>query len=320
MEALRPRTPARRRAGALAVVVTATLLAAGCSGSGSDAASDGAFETSEQRVPAGAVAGDELGAAAYDGAESPAGDVDRAAAEAAAREVITTGTATLVTEDPADAAARIATLTEQAGGRVERRQESRGSDTEPASARLTLRLPADRVNSTLEALRSLGDVADVSLTKEDVTATGRDLDARIAALETSTARLTELMAQAGDTEDLLRVEQELASRQGDLDALKAQRADLSDRVAMSTLEVWVTADEAAVAALAPPATGFRGGLEAGWDALAAFGRAAAVTVGAVLPWLAVAGVLALAWRAGAGLVRRARGTRPAVGTTPGDGA
>lgn len=89
---------------------------------------------------------------------------------------------------------------------------------------------------------------------------------------------------------------------------------------MSTLEVWVTADEAAVAALAPPATGFRGGLEAGWDALAAFGRAAAVTVGAVLPWLAVAGVLALAWRAGAGLVRRARGTRPAVGTTPGDGA
>lgn len=280
-------------------LVTAVLLAAGCSASSGDqASSSGADAGSGAQAPR---AGDGQLGSAVDAAAGPAAE-----AAAAEREVVTTGTATVVAADPPDAAARIATLTEEAGGRVELREERRATDGAPASAHLTLRLPADTVNRTLDALRGLGEVADVSLTKEDVTATGRDLDARIAALETSTARLMELMAKAADTADLLRVEKELSTRQADLDALKAQRADLSDRVAMSTLDVHVVADQGAVAALAPPATGFRGGLEAGWHALTATLRVAAVTFGALLPWLLLAGLVLVVWRGAVFLVRRRR--------------
>ncbi len=295
MSASRTRTGTRFGAALATAVAVVVTVAAGCSapGAGGDSGATSARDAAPQA------------------AEAPAADgamgADLAASvETAAREVVTTGSATLLTDDPADAAARIAALTERDGGRVELREETRGDETRPATARLTLRVRADRVTATLDALGALGEVTDVSLTKEDVTATGRDLDARIAALETSTARLTELMAQAGDTEDLLRVEQELAARQGELDALKAQRAGLSDRVAMSTLDVYVAADESAIAAVAPPPTGFRGGLEKGWDALMAAARALAVALGAALPWLAAAGVGYVAWRGLATGLRRVR--------------
>ncbi|QAY70403.1 DUF4349 domain-containing protein [Xylanimonas protaetiae] len=310
--------PTTRRARILAVLAVAALLVAGCSGSRGGGAADSALSGDDRSASwayddGAAEAGSDAVAPA-DSALGTAAAAAAAAAQAGAREVVTTGTATLVADDPLDAVARVTALAEQAGGRVERRVETRGTDTDPAGAHVTLRLPADQVNATIDALRGLGDVVDVSLQKEDVTATGRDLDARVAALETSTARLVELLSQAASTADLLDVERELAARQADLDALKAQRADLSDRVAMSTLDVDVVADEAAAARLAPAPTGFRGGLAAGWHALAGFGRGATVAVGAALPWLLLAGAGYAAWRGVAGGVRRVRardvGQRP----------
>jgi hypothetical protein len=292
-----PRPAAVRAAAALAL---AAILATGCSSSRGGSADSAGAETAPQAAADSALTGQEA-------ADSTLGPNT---AEDAAREVVTTGSATVVAEDPVEAATSIATLAEQAGGRVEQREESRGTGDAPATAHLTLRLPADAVNRTIDALRDVGEVSDVSIQQEDVTASGRDLDARIAALEASTARRTELMAQAANTKDLLAVENELASRQGDLDALRAQRADLSDRVAMSTLDVYVAADESAIARLAPPPTGFRGGLSAGWDALTTFGRAAAVAAGAVLPWLVVAGVVAVVARGVVAGVRKARRRRP----------
>ncbi len=298
----------------LAVLLTAVLLTAGCSSSRGGAADSGAQSAPQVGEAADAGPADEVGAADQGAA---AGTLGSDAVQATAREVVTTGSATVVADDPVGAAARIATLTERAGGRVEQREESRGTDDSPATAHLTLRLPADAINQTIDALRGIGDVSDVSIQKEDVTATGRDLDARIAALQASTARLTELMAQAANTKDLLAVENELASRQADLDALGAQRADLSDRVAMSTLDVYVAADESAIAQLAPPPAGFRGGLSAGWDALTTFGRAVAVAAGAVLPWLVAAVAVAALGRGVVAGARRVRRSRPdEAGTTP----
>jgi hypothetical protein len=289
-------TSARRRTAAAVGVALLLLLAGGCSASRGGADSSTAYD-SAGGAPADGGAEVAPGAAqsAPDSAQQAAASSGEQAA-AAAREVVTTGTATIISDKPADAAQRLSVLTERAGGRVEAREERRGSATEPPSAHLVLRLPSDRVTSTVQALGNVGKVVDVTISKEDVTATGRDLDARIAALETSTDRLLELMSNAANTGDLLKVEEELSSRQADLDALRAQRADLSDRVAMSTLEVTVTADKAAAAALSP-SPGFRGGLEAGWHALVATGRVVAVTLGAVLPWLVVGGVLFVVGRA-----------------------
>jgi glycine cleavage system regulatory protein len=292
---------ARRPVLALAVGAALTLGLVGCTGSQGDAGSSSAEGGS------GRAAEPAPGSATSDGAtdEGAGSGLAGASGTAEDREVVTRGTATVVASDPVAAAQDLARMVEEAGGRVEERDERRATDGEPASARLTVRVPADRVTSTVEALGSLGEVADVSVSKEDVTAAGRDLDARVAALETSTTRLRELMGSAADTADLLAVEKELADRQADLDALRAQRDALSDQVAMSTLEVWLTGADAAPAATR---AGFTGGLAAGWAALVVTARTVLVVLGAALPWLAVAGVLGLAGR---GVVRVARARRGA---------
>ena len=287
----------------LALLVGAALALglAGCTGPQGDSSEGFSADAGSAGAAEPAPGGGDTAEAAT--GEDSAGGLAGATAGAEDREVVTRGTATVVAADPVAAASDLARMVEEAGGRVEQRDEQRAADGEAASARLTVRVPADRVTSTVEALDSLGEVADVSISKEDVTAAGRDLDARVAALETSTTRLRELMGSAADTADLLAVEKELAARQADLDALRAQRDALSDQVAMSTLEVWLTGADAAPAATR---AGFTGGLAAGWEALVVTVRTALVVLGAVLPWLAVAGVLAIAGR---GVVRAVRSRR-----------
>jgi hypothetical protein len=156
---------------------------------------------------------------------------------------------------------------------------------------MTLRIPADRVSATLDALDKLGEVRDRHVETVDVTGTAQDLDARIAALRTSTDRLRELMADADRTSDLIEIEAELSTRQAELDSRVSERNRLSDEVAMSTLHVEIVA-ESSPAAQARPG-GFLGGLSAGWSALVTTFNVVVLVLGAIIPWLALAGVVLL---------------------------
>lgn len=293
--------PSRRehRSRSLIVLIGAVfaLTLAGCSGSGAGEGSSDAGGVVQEGSADGAAVAEDLGGTEQSADET---DVDR--------ELITTGHASVVAPDPAAAAQELARLVEQAGGRVERRSEIAATEDSPGQASLTVRLPADRMTSTVDALSGIGDVRDVNLDSVDVTSQGRDLDARIAALTTSTERLRELMSAAGSTEDLLNVEQELSDRQADLDALTAQRQQLSEQVAMSTLDVDITAEPVTVA---QSRGGFLGGLSSGWNGLVATVQGVVLVLGVLLPWLAVAAVGYVGFR----LVRRR--LRPAPPATPG---
>ncbi|MFE5293032.1 DUF4349 domain-containing protein [Isoptericola sp. NPDC056618] len=299
-----PATPrqARTRRAPLRTVLAATLLLVmtACSSGGADSG--------------GASSGVEAGGAVADAVapeEAAGASVAESAAEpgaAAAREIVTTGRATVVADDPAAAATRLARLVEEAGGRVERRSETAATDDSPGSASLTVRVPSDRMTGAVEALDKLGTVESVDVDSMDVTGEGQDLDARIAALTTSTDRLRELMKSAGSTEDLLQVEQELSERQADLDALTAQRQRLSDQVAMSTLDVEIVPEPVAAA---QSRGGFLGGLASGWGALVTTVQTVVLVLGVLLPWLALGGIGYLGYR---WLRRR---TRPEAGADGG---
>jgi glycine cleavage system regulatory protein len=304
MPATLRREPARR-APLLAALATALVLAVtGCSSSGDEA---GDASSAVEAESAGS-ASDSGGSAAP--GEALAGGGEEAGA-AAAREIVTTGSATVVADDPAAAATRLARLVEEAGGRVERRSETAATADSPGSASMTVRLPADRMTGAVEALGTLGTVEHVDVQSTDVTGEGQDLDARIAALTTSTDRLRELMSTAGSTEDLLQVEQELSDRQADLDALTAQRQRLSDQVAMSTLDVEIVPEPVAAA---QSRGGFLGGLAAGWGALVTTVQTVVLVLGALLPWLALAGAGYLGYR---WLRRRTRPSADAGGGSAG---
>ncbi|MGK5173143.1 DUF4349 domain-containing protein [Geodermatophilus sp. CPCC 205761] len=208
------------------------------------------------------------------------------------RQVVTTATASVAVEDPADGAQRVSVLVEAAGGRVEERTEQAASGedgVDGAAADLVVRVPADALTGVLADLEDLGDVESVSVSRSDVTATAVDLDARIAALQTSVARLQALMDSAATTEALLAAEDALSERQAQLESLQSQRALLADQVELSTLSVHLR--PFGVAPAGGP-EGFLDGLGTGWRALVTALGAAVVVLGVLLPWLAVAVLVA----------------------------
>jgi TolA-binding protein len=220
------------------------------------------------------------------------------------RQVVTTATASVSVDDPADGAQRISELVEAAGGRVDQRTEQAGSGKdglEGASADLVVRVPADALTGLLADLEDVGDVANVSVSRSDVTATAVDLDARISALQTSVARLEGLMNQAATTEALLAAEKALSERQERLESLQSQRAALADQVELSTLSVHL--EPFGVAPAGGP-DGFADGLATGWRALVAALHGGAIGLGVLLPWLGLAAVVAAAVLGTIRLVRR----------------
>lgn len=180
---------------------------------------------------------------------------------------------------------------------------------------MVIMVPADRLDSTLEQLKSVGTVAQRVISSEDVTIQVADVDSRIATLNGSIARLRELSEKAGSIRELTELEAQLTQRIAERDSLVAQQRALEGMVTQSPVTITLTAP-------APPGeletTGFVGGLVAGWNALIASSRVLLTVLGAVLPFAAVVAVVVVplvVWRR---RVRRARIVRvPATGdTTP----
>jgi hypothetical protein len=214
------------------------------------------------------------------------------------REVITTGTAKVTVRDPSDRANRFTAWVEKHGGRVDARSESRDREGH-TSAELTARIPSKQVSAAVNELRTYGVVDAVNLQRDDVTAQGQDLDARIKALKISVARLEAILNRAGSSSEVIDAETALSERQQELESLQLQRRSLNDQVALSTISVsFVQRDEPG--AVAPG--GFRGGLVKGWNALVDTVNAVVTAAGAVVPWLAIVVVAGLLWWG----IRRAR--------------
>ena len=240
---------------------------------------------------------------AGEGERGPAVGDDADAGGDEGRQVITTGSLTVAVDDPLSAADEATRIAAGAGGRVDHRSERPEVEGTPASASLTLRVPADRLTDVLEDLESLGQPRDLALERQDVTLTVRDLDARIQALEVSIARLEDLMAAATSTGDLLEAEAALTERQAELDSLQSQRTYLGEQVALATIRLFLVSRETAPS---PAPGGFWGGLVSGWTALVNTLNRAIEVVGALVPW-AIFGALVVA---DVLLVRRLRPRRP----------
>ena len=204
------------------------------------------------------------------------------------RQVVETGYVTVVVDKPLDAATDAVRITEQAGGRVDGRNEYAPTDNSAGSATLTLRIPVAALDATLDKLKALGRVQEVSLATSDVTMQTQDLDARITALSASVDRLVALLATATDTTNLIALETAISDRQGELESLKSQQRYLADQVAMSTITLNLVSPAQAI--VTEPNT-FLSGLAAGWAAFVAFFAGLLVAVGVLLPWLVLAGLV-----------------------------
>lgn len=303
-------------AAAAAVVAVAAIIAPQLhlgAGDASSVSSGGSIGVQED-----SSGGDALPGVVGGEAESAGGGVSDESADGA-REVVATASASLLVEDVARAAERITASATAAGGYVEALSLDSGdvapdtvselSEIEPAptGAWITVRVPADRLDAAMDGLSDVGEVTSSRIDRQDVTTDAVDLRARIAALEASVDRLTELMGQATSTADLLTAEQALAERQSELDSLRSQLELLEGQVGMSTLTVSLT--ERTPTASADPA-GFGDGLAAGWNGLVTTLNGVVVALGFLLPWIAVAAVAVLVVWGVRALVRARRASKP----------
>ncbi|CAB5006913.1 MAG: DUF4349 domain-containing protein [Actinobacteria bacterium] len=208
------------------------------------------------------------------------------------REVVRNADIGIRVDDVRASVGGISAIAQSAQGRVSNESiDTFGGGAEFAS--MTLRIPASSLDDSLARIGALGTVTSLYINSDDVTAQGIDLDARVAALQTSVTRLRQLLAQAKSTGELLAIEKELSARQAELDSLVAQRKALSESVALSTVTVQITPASVASESLPP---GFAAGLGSGWSALRNVVAALVTVAGFMLPFalvLMVIGVPAL---------------------------
>ncbi|WP_125100264.1 DUF4349 domain-containing protein [Leucobacter chromiireducens] len=283
----------RRRS--LALLAAAGLLLAPLSAcaalpGGAGGASDTGAPGQELLTP------EALDGATLDGGAAP-GELSSDAAGARAevspgeqRSITRSADLSLNVSDVDATADRVVATADAAGGRVESRSDQGAVGTLPASSTLTIRVPADRLDATLDELSALGEVTTRSVTATDVTTEHVDLTARVAALQQSIERLTKLMADASTTSELLEAESALASRQQELDGLSAQLKWLNAQVDEST--IWVSLNSPS--ALPGGPTSFWDGVLAGFRSIGAAASGGLVVLGILLPWAAIAGVITAA--------------------------
>lgn len=264
----------------MSVLLLAGTLAACGGGGDSGAASSGEMrdqggKAAEAPVPAGAPTGGTTGRAQPVQAPLPA-----------ARSVVYTAHLKVSSKNVDKSAETAKKLATDAGGYVE---EERG-ETDPPSATLELKVPAEKYTELLPRFTTrLGTKLSLRQEAEDVTAEVADVDSRVRSAQASLESFRKLLAKAKNVSEIMSIEQEIANREADLEALQARQKSLHQRTRYATLNI--TIEEPAKA---PGGDGtFTDGLSSGWDAFTTFLRIGAVVLGWLLPFLAALALVGL---------------------------
>lgn len=307
------RPPARPRWLALLFASFLVLVVGACSSSdmagtsGDDSAADAAWVGDQQSSPDAAGDGSIEREAA---GESGTTDTSTPVQPMLVRRL----TMDILVEDVTDAVSRARATVIGVNGWVSSQDVRPATETRPGRASLVLRVPAAELDGVEETLSELGVVTLSQDTAQDVTTEYRDVDARIRTLEASAERLRDLISEAGSVDSIVGLERELASREADLDALKARMQVLSEDVARSTITLHL-AEESEDLEQTGPRTGFVGGLQSGWEAFLGSIAVLLTALGAILPFAVAAAVLlipVLWWRRRRGTTRRTAKAREAT--------
>ena len=108
-------------------------------------------------------------------------------------------------------------------------------------ASITLGIPVDLFEVTMRRVRALGlRVLDENASGEDVTDQFVDLQSRLTNLEATQARIQSFLADAKSVDEALRINQELAQIEAQIEEVKGRMNYLSDRSAFSTITVTIS--------------------------------------------------------------------------------
>ncbi|HEY8503762.1 MAG TPA: DUF4349 domain-containing protein [Gemmataceae bacterium] len=267
-------------------VLAALIALAGCSSkvspnSAPPAATGEAEAPMVKQTPAG---GEKAGA----GQEAPA-------AKEPARRIIYTAHLEVVVDDLDAAGRELTDFVSSRGGYVVK-AEVAGHTGSRRSGEWTVRVPVGQFEPLIAKVTSLGVPRLNSRDSEDVTEEFIDVEARIKNKKVQEKRLNDLMEKAaGKVEDILALEREIARVRGEIEQAEGRLSVPSRLTAMATAHVTLEEIKDYVPPTAPTygetlgATFWRS-----VDALENFGKGILLFLVALVPWLPLIAVAALA--------------------------
>jgi hypothetical protein len=154
--------------------------------------------------------------------------------------IIKTGQLDMQVSNPEASAAQANGIVGVAGGYVSASARSGDADTLVIS--VTYRIPVAKWDATLASIHGANGGGTLKILNEqiqtqDVTASAVDLDARLTNLRAAEQALLGIMTKATTITDTLAVQTQLTTVQGQIEELQAQRNQLGDQAAFSTLTV-----------------------------------------------------------------------------------
>lgn len=155
------------------------------------------------------------------------------------RKWVITMSLTAETENLTDAMGLLAEKIQASGGYVESQSVSGtavNSGRSP-SAYITVRVPAEQLDSFVEDVSGMTNVVSSSRYVEDITLRYTDTEGRVKALQTEEARLLELMEQAETMSDLLEIEERLTEVRYQLENYTSTLRLYDNQVDYATLDL-----------------------------------------------------------------------------------
>jgi hypothetical protein len=160
--------------------------------------------------------------------------------------IVRTGSMAVEVADFDTALAKARTAVTGLGGYISGSQMATDGDQPYAS--ITYRIPSDRWDDAMAALKALGTkVLSEQTQAVEVTTAVVDLDARIDNLQVTERSLQAIMSQATKIPDILEVQAQLTTVRGEIERLTAERDHLKDQASYGTLTVGWSVPVVAVA-------------------------------------------------------------------------
>lgn len=170
---------------------------------------------------------------------SPAGELlrDEVLAAEIDQKIIKTGDLSLIVLDVEESSAAVKTLAEEKGGYVQS-SSVREHEDGTLSGYVIIRVPADQFDASVAALKEQALVVEEeSVSSEDVTEQYIDLAARLKNAQAQEERYVEILNVATTVEEILQIENALATVRGYIESLTGQIQYLDSLTNFSTITV-----------------------------------------------------------------------------------
>jgi len=183
------------------------------------------------------------------------------------RIVIKNADLSIIVADPSEAMETIGTMAEGMGGFVvysNLYKTTTSQGLEVPNANITVRVPAEELESALEQIKALVedprvDIINENVSGEDVTSQVTDLESRLRNLEAAETQLLEIMENADETEDVITIFRELTNVREEIEVIEGQIKYYRESARLSAISVYLQA-KAAVEPIT--IVGWQPGLEA----------------------------------------------------------